>query len=362
MSSEPDVVVVGAGVVGCSVAYHLARRGARVDVLGDGGPASTDRATGGQRAQFGTEVNVRLSLLARERLAAFRDETGVDPGLAPRGYLFVATSEAELAGLRAARDVQRRAGFMDAEEVSATDVRRLNPALSPDGILGGMFGASDGFISPREVRRGYREAAIRHGARFLPDRCRRLSDLSARWVVNAAGAWAGTLGLDLPVTPLRRQVAPTVPTAELSPEMPMTIFLGDGFHFRVRDGRVLLLLPSAPAADPWDTSVDPAWLDAIETQRRARLPGLRAPLDRAEAWAGLYEMSPDGHAILGPAPGVPHVILANGSSGHGVMHSPALGLLVSEMILDGEARSLDVSALAPDRFARGAAIGAHHLL
>jgi sarcosine oxidase subunit beta len=145
--------------------------------------------------------------------------------------------------------------------------------------------------------------------------------------------------------------------------MPMTIFVRDGFHLRVRDGRALLLLPAAGASDPFDVTVDPAWIDTVARIARKRVPCLAdVAIDRAACWAGLYEMSPDGHAIVGRAPGVPNLYYANGASGHGVMHAPALGALVAEIVLDGTATSLDVTALRPDRFASAEPHGARELL
>jgi sarcosine oxidase subunit beta len=150
------------------------------------------------------------------------------------------------------------------------------------------------------------------------------------------------------VTPVLRRVAATVPTRALPEGMPMTIFVGDGFHLRVRDGRVLLLWPSEPMDEA-------AWTDAVRARAHARVPALReVELDRGAGWSGLYEMSPDKHAILGAAPGSENLFLINGSSGHGVMHAPALGQLLAEILLDGAARTLDVSALRPTRFAEGA--------
>ncbi|HEY0170229.1 MAG TPA: FAD-binding oxidoreductase [Pyrinomonadaceae bacterium] len=375
-----EVVIVGGGVVGASVAYHLAARGVRdVLVLERGtrpGAGSTGRATGGFRAQFGTAVNVRLSLLSREKLLRFREETGVDPDFRQRGYLFIATSEIELEALVSAQSVQHACGLLEARAVTAEEVARLNPALSAEGIAGGVYCPTDGFVRPLEIMRGYAEAAARLGARFAYGvalegfevsahgvvTAIRTSDgeVSAGAVVNAAGAWAAEVGrlagVEILVTPLRRQVAITRPTKLLPEEMPMSIYAGDGFHLRVRDGRVLLLWPDEPrrGADPFGASVDEEWLAAVVSKAHARVPCLgAAEIERAACWAGLYEMSPDRHALLGRAPGLENLYLANGSSGHGVMHAPALGQLLAEQILDGDAHTLDVHALRHARFAEG---------
>lgn len=386
---KTDILVLGAGVMGASVAWHLASRGCRDVVVLDRAPrlglGSTGKATGGYRAQFATEVNIRLSLLSREKLLRFPDEVGGDPGYNPRGYLFLAKDEEQMAALRSVRPLQRSLG-VPVEEIGVEDARRLNPAVVTDGIAGGSFCPIDGFIRPLGILEGYAEAARRLGVRFewdaevtafqvaksLPGRIMRVETsrgpLEARHVVNAAGAWAGALGrlagAKIPVVPLRRQVASTVPTSVLPGEMPMTIFLEDGFHLRVRDGRVLLLWPQDHALEnPFDESFDESWLPGILARAHARIPSLRdVPVDRAACWAGLYEMSPDKHALVGRAPELENLWLINGSSGHGVMHSPALGQLVAEMILDGEARTIDVHALRPSRFAEGQPIPEFHLL
>lgn len=178
-------------------------------------------------------------------------------------------------------------------------------------------------------------------------------------VVNAAGAWAREVaeqaGVSLPITPLRRQIAATVPCALLPPTTPMTIFVGDGFHFRARDGRVLLLWPTPGVTEkPFDTSVDPEWIATVTAMAHRRVPILQdVPIDVGWCRAGLYEMSPDRHALLGPAPGCDNLFLINGSSGHGVMHAPALGQLLAEIMSDGVATGLDVRALRPSRFLEG---------
>ena len=374
------ITIVGAGVMGASVAYHLTARGCRDVVLLDRGAGpgggSTSRATGGFRAQYASAINIRLSLLARDKLQRFSDEVGPDPGYVPAGYLWVASNERDLAELRAALQLQHAEWLTEAAELTPEDIRRLNPALAGDGIIGGTYCPTDGFLRPMALLDGYLNAAVRAGARveFGVDvrRLERGADgrvtrmvtsagtREAGVVVNAAGAWAGALaagaGLDVPVTPLRRQVAVTAPTDALPEGMPMTIFVEDGFHLRVRDGRVLLLWPT-PGIEgrPFDTAVDPGWLAAIAGKAHERVPPLRGVrVDREGSWAGLYEMSPDKHAILGPAPGCPNLYLINGSSGHGVMHAPALGQLLAEMLLEGKATALDTSPLRPERFAQGA--------
>jgi sarcosine oxidase, subunit beta len=363
-----DVVIVGGGVVGWSVAHHLARSGAGRIVVVDAGRGSTERATGGFRAQFATEINVRLSLLSLEKLLTFQAETGVDPGYVPAGYLFLTETEAQQARLRTAMSVQRAAGSSAAVEVALDEVQRRNPWLVLDGLWGAVFSSVDGFIRPLEIRRGYRRAAVAGGVVELEDTVEAIvtqggrveevrtarQRISTAQVVNAAGAWAGRVGalagVEVPVVPLRRQVAVTVPTNAIPAGAPMTIF-PDGFHFRVRDGQVLLLQPSAPAADPFDVSVDPAWVEQLRASAQGRVPALKA-VAVASTYAGLYEMSPDEHALLGPSEELPEFFLVNGSSGHGVMHSPALGQLAAEM-LRGVPPTLDVQVLRPGRFRDG---------
>ena len=382
-----DVVVVGAGVIGASVAWHLAALGVRDVLVVDRGAApgegSTGRATGGFRAQFGTSINVRLSLLAREKLRRFRDEVGADPGYRACGYLWLARAPGELDILRAAQRVQHEAGLAEARMVEPPRIAELNPAASLDGVTGGAFCPSDGFLRPLDLLRGYLDGARRLGARVrlgeevtaLPRRPGgriekvRLAggEIACGTVVNAAGAWAGTLGrlagVEVPVAPLRRQVACTAPCPALPEDMPMTLWPGDGFHLRVRDGRVLLLRPTKGAADPFCAEVEDAWIDEVRSIAADRVPALAGvEIDRARCWAGLYEMSPDGHALLGRAAGCENLVLVNGSSGHGVMHAPALGALAAELIVHGAPRSLDVQALRPTRFEEGAPLGDPGLL
>jgi len=366
-------VIVGAGVIGASVAWHLSRLGVGALLLereAQPGAGSTGRATGGFRAQYGTAINVKLSLLSREKLRRFADDTGVDPGYDPRGYLWLARTEAQLEALRRAQGVQRAAGLEEASMLDVQQIRELNPHIGTDSLAGAAFCPTDGYIRPLEMLRGYlRGAQLRTNARVVGLRRRgtrieavQLADgteVPAGAVVDAAGPWAAPVGrladVELPVAPLRRQVGSTVDTDVLPASMPMTVWVEDAFHVRVRDGRVLLVWPTpGDPHDPESTAVESGWLEQVRQKAVERIPALAAiPLDAGRSWAGLYEMSPDHHALLGAAPGCDNLFLCNGSSGHGVMHSPALGQLLAEIIVHGEARSLDVRALRPSRFAEG---------
>jgi glycine/D-amino acid oxidase-like deaminating enzyme len=374
-----SVVIIGAGVIGASVAYHLARRGGReilvLDRSSGPGQGSTGRATGGFRAQYATPINVRLSLLSRDKLRCFAEETGGDAGYVPAGYLWLASTARELAVLREARSVQHQEGLTEAVEVGPEEIARLNPAVALDEVIGGAFCPSDGFIDPLGIVDGYLTAARRLGVELewqveVTGLTRRKDNrivgvetsrgpISPEAVVNAAGPWAARVaqsaGVDLPVVPLRRQVAVTAPTDLLPDTMPMTIFTSDGFHLRVREDRILLLWPTPGLPGrPFDTPVDAEWIEAVVHKAQRRVPVVgRAAIDRDACWAGLYEVSPDKHAILGAAPDCPNLFLVNGCSGHGVMHAPALGQLLAEVMSDGAASTMDVSSLRPSRFREG---------
>ncbi|TLZ98582.1 MAG: FAD-binding oxidoreductase [Methanobacteriota archaeon] len=229
-----------------------------------------------------------------------------------------------------------------------------------------------------KFRRGYMEGAKQLGAQFeFGTQClgfsmeergasNRVTDVRTSKeayrigsVVNAAGAWAAVVGrmagIALPITPAKRQVAVSYPTNLLPEDMPMTIFTEDSFHFRAREGRVLLLLPvDYRTRDPFDTTFEEWWIEKVMARAKECVPKFASlAIDRANCVAGLYEMSPDRHQLLGKAPGFENFYLANGSSGHGVMHSPSLGQLLAEEILDGRTTSLDTTSLRPSRLAEG---------
>jgi glycine/D-amino acid oxidase-like deaminating enzyme len=272
--------------------------------------------------------------------------------------------------------LQQREGLEPVRIVSRAEVQEIVPLLFSEDVLGGSFCAVDGLIEPLNILRGFTRRAVDRGAEVLREAEVRAIQvekgavhgivtnrgaIDTRCVVNASGAWAkhvaARAGIDLPVEPLRRQVAGTQPLPILPDETPMVIELGTGFHFRkdhsVGGGALLLWNdPDEPYGErlDWETS----WLKQVLPYARRRLPVLAETMvSPRRCWAGLYEMTPDRHPILGPAPGIEGLYLANGFSGHGVMHSPAVGRLIAEQILHGATRSLDVSSLGLERFARG---------
>ena len=368
-----SVAVIGGGVIGASVAYHLAKNGVRdvviLDRASQPGKGSTGKATGGYRAQFETAINVRLSLFSRDRLLDFLDETGVDSGYAPVGYLWLACNDSHLEMLRDWAIVQQNEGLTEVEELSTEDIAAVNPMVSTSGVVGAAFCRSDGYIKPLEILRGYLEAGARFGVTtmwstacvgFAMDN-RRITrvrtssgDIDVDTVVNAAGAWAADVGslagVDVPVTARRIQAAYTHPTTVIPPDMPLTIYLDTGFHLRSRDGRALLCLPTM-SDESRSEDADDDWIATVVDMTSQRVPALRdVPIDREKCYAGLYEMSPDQHAIVGYAAECENMFLVNGSSGHGVMHSPALGSIAADMIC-GNTPALDLHALRPSRFA-----------
>jgi sarcosine oxidase subunit beta len=386
VTTTAQVAIVGGGVMGASIAYHLAREGVDNVVIIDRAPGpgagSTGRATGGFRAQFATAVNVQMSLYSRERLLRFEEDTGVDPCYQQVGYLWLASKQSELDAHRAAHRIQRAQGLHEVREIDAAEIGEINPAVARDGLIGGSFCPTDGYIRPLEILRGFLEAGERLGVRFLWDaECTSMDTndgavsrvrttkgvVTVEKVVNAAGPWAARVasmaGVSLPVSPLRRQAAFTFATDAIPSDMPMTIFMTSGFHVRARDGRALLSWPNPEAeGEPAELVADEAWIDEAAAQMRRHVPALaNVEIDRPMCYAGLYEMSPDHHAIVGLSPNCANMYFANGSSGHGVMHSPAIGSIIADMILERKPQ-IDVSMLRPSRFDEGQPITATELL
>lgn len=380
---EAGIVIIGGGVIGASVAYHLTERGAK-DVLileraSAQGSGSTGKATGGVRAQFETEINIKMSLYSLD----FFKNCEFDCGYEPRGYLFFATDERQFDYLKRNVETQKTLGVKDVKIVDPQEIAEICPILNVADMTGGTFGANDGFINPLAVMRGFTSKALERGARIEFD-CHALSietiggkvraietnkgRIECEKIVIATGAWARelaqTAAIDLPVEPQKRQIIWAKAARALPENTPMVIDIGSGFHFRpARDfvdpsansdnTEVLFAYPDSSKNAPFDTDFDESFIAKVYERAKNRAPFLyeTKPL-REKCRAGLYENTPDHHAILGGCE-TEGLYFANGFSGHGVMHSPATGRALAEIILDGTASFLDVSCLSLERFAKG---------
>ena len=379
MSERASVVVVGAGVIGCSVAFQLARMGAKGVVVLERealpGAGSTSRANGGIRAQFTTGANVTMSLLSMEVLDALEEEIGDPPAYRKAGYLFLTDSSEKLAAMARAAEYQRGFG-VSVEVLDAAEVRRLVPWVAGERVAGGTFGARDGFIDPGRLCSFFASAAARDGVSFRHGsevvaaeetpggyllRTAGGASFEAPSVVIAAGPWsarvAALFGVEVPVEPVRRHLFLTGPVRDLPPVIPMTIDADTGVLVRREGERALVAWSNADEPAGFDTTCDPEFPLRFADALSARFPSVAAAgIDQRRSWAGLYEVTPDHHAIVGGAPGRPGLLLVTGFSGHGVMHAPAAGRCAAEMVLRGRSESVDVSALSLERFARGALI------
>jgi glycine/D-amino acid oxidase-like deaminating enzyme len=370
-----EIAIIGGGVVGASVAYHLTKRGAR-DVLilereARQGEGSTGKATGGARAQFETEINIKMSLYSLD----FFQKWDFDCGYEPRGYLFFGTDDAQFEYLKRNVRFQKSLGVRDVEIVDCDAIKKIVEGLNCEDIRGGSFGARDGFINPLGVLEGFSRKAFENGARVefetkvfsietANGKVKALhtnrGKIECETAVICAGAWARelaeTAGIDLPVEPQKRQIVWAKAAKNFQKNLPMVIDLGSGFHFRpAKDSltEILFAYPDRDEKPSFDTNFDESFIEKVYARARHRAPFLcETKVVREKCRAGLYENTPDHHAILGGCE-IEGLYFANGFSGHGVMHSPATGRALAEIILDGKASFLDVSCLSLDRFAKG---------
>ena len=329
---------------------------------------------GGVRAQFSTDVSIRMSLFSIPFFRDFEQILGHPSGYRSQGYLFIATEPRHLGYLRTNYAKQIAAGLKTVRLVTTEEIMRMVPQVRSDDVIGGAFCSTDGFVDPHSVMTGFALRASDQGASIVCDALVTGIDrdgkgisavrstqgtITARTVVCAAGAWSAHVGklvdVDLPVQPLRRMLVPTEPFNKISHAAPMTVDMATGFHFRP-EGLGLLLAWNDPEEKPsFNTDFDRAFVEKILTRGAHRVPVLEeAPVNPARGWAGLYEMTPDHHPILGKVPGIEGFWIAAGFSGHGVMHSPATGKIIADLILNGttdliDARMLDYARFTEDR-------------
>ncbi len=383
LPTTADVVIIGGGVMGVSVAYHLTTRGCRNVVLLEKAPflgsGATGKCAGGIRYQFSTEINVRLSLLSLPMLARFEEELNQSIDLRWTGYLFLLDNEADLATFRRNVAMQNALG-VPSQLLSPEQVAELVPLLYLDDIIGGAYHAGDGLADPGGVVQGYASGARRGGAQLFTGVAATAirvqggrvvavetneGTIATPSVVNAAGPWAGEVaalaGVALPIEPIRRQIVVTTALPGLPPDFPFVIDFSRSLYFH-REGQGILTGQSNPDEKPgFDQSVDHAWTEVHLEQAIMRFPLLeRAGLLRE--WAGLYEVTPDAHPVIDALADPAGFYIVAGFSGHGFMHGPIAGQLIAEMILDGRAHSLDVHPLRLSRFAEGDLVREHNVV
>lgn len=372
---RPEVLIVGAGAIGCSIAYALALRGQRNVLVVDRGRAgsgSSGRATGGLRAQFSTEINVRFTLLSQPFFQQARALLGADIGYHEPGYIFLARSDAQAAQFQRNVDLQRGLGVA-AHWLGVEELADRWGYLRFDGVTAGAWCPTDALFDQvrymdalaarvRDLGVEIREdvnvtALLTDGGRVTGVETGS-GPIEAGVTILAAGAWspllAATVGLTLPIDPARREIYTFSDIPAVPRNMPFVADFDIGSYIRREVDGFRVSGKLAPGVDP-ESEIDMAAAGDALAWATTLLPAL-APATATGGWAGLTEITPDHHALLGVVPGLEGLIVATGFSGHGLMHAPATGQLVAELLLDGAATTLDITPLAPDRFERGAAL------
>lgn len=368
-----EVIVIGAGVVGTSIAYHLAARGCTDVVVLERNRiaqgASGDGA-GGFRQQFSTAINVRMTQLSLPYLTDAPNRLGAEIEARQQGYLFLLSDEASAAEFRANLAMQQELGA-PVRWLAPREAADLVPGLRTDDLVGATYCPEDGWARPPLVAAAFARRAEERGVRVFEGcpvtevlveggRVRGVGikngRIDAPIVIDAAGPQAAEVaalaGIALPAEPVCRQVFRTAPFAAIDPRAPLTIDVATGFWFRPHERGFWWGKSDEDEPPGLVKHLDPAWGRHTAELAHGRVPAF-AEARVVGGWSGFYMMTPDGHALLGGFPQVAGFYCATGFSGHGFQHSPATGLLLAELILDGAATTLDIHALRPTRFAEG---------
>ncbi|GAA3578709.1 FAD-binding oxidoreductase [Kribbella ginsengisoli] len=369
LPDKAGVVIVGGGVMGTSIAFHLAEAGV-TDVLlleqNELGSGSTSKAAGGIRANFSDELNIALGARSLEAFARFGERPGQEIDLHRVGYLFLLSTAEQVELFEESTRLQNAAG-QPTRMLDVAEAVRLAPVLSPDGLVAACFSPNDGHCTPESVVLGYATAARKLGAKLVTNcevtgidavgneiRAVRTTrgTVATSTVICAAGAWSAPLaamvGVDLPVTPLRRQIVVTEAIPGLPRDMPMTIDFSSTFYFH-GEGPGLLVGMSDPEEEPgFLLNRSDSWLPRLTAAMEQRAPSL---LDAglASGWAGLYENTPDHNALIGEATTVSRFLYATGFSGHGFLQGPAIGEILRDLYLTRRP-FVDISPLDANRF------------
>jgi sarcosine oxidase subunit beta len=376
LPDNAEVVVIGGGVMGASVAFHLAEAGVDVALVERGQLASgsTSRAAGGIRMQFSDELNVRMAIRCVEAFERFGERPGWEIDFKQVGYLFLLSREEDVAEFERALELQHSLG-VPSELLTPAGAKEHSPLIDTGGVLAATFCALDGHATPEAVVHGYAAGARRHGAHVVTG-CEvtgiesgavntSRGTIASDCVVCAAGAWSGQVaalaGVELPVEPLRRQIVFSEPIPGLPKTMPLTIDFATSFYFH-REGPGVLMGMSDPDETPgFKLETDDAWIPRLLDAAGRRAPSL-ADVGIAGTWAGLYEVTPDHNALLGEMRAKPfRFVYATGFSGHGFQQAPAVGEVVRDIVL-GDDPVVDVSPLSADRFRTGSTRPEHHVV
>ncbi len=373
MKDTAEVVIVGGGIVGVSIAYHLAARGLKdvvvvekEDMVGTG---STGRCAGGFRHQFSTEANIQLSLLSVGKLLRFEEEMDQELDFHQDGYLFLLNNQKDVDVF--SKNIELQKTFdIPVELLKPEDISRVLPdtEIRLDDVIAASYCGKDGVSDPAGVTEGFRKNAARLGAEIYTDQevigidvaggritGVRTKDhrIATPIVINAAGPHAGMIGkmanVEVPVVPLRRFIWTTKPFDKVPSRWTLVIDFSTGFYFHRESGGVLFGMGNREEGPSFDLSVDWEFFEDVMEIAIDRFPPI-AETAIQKSWAGSYETSPDANPILGRVPGVDGFIVANGFSGHGFQHAPGVGQLIAEEILDGKATTLDISPFSIERF------------